>query len=64
MGEGISGWVSAATGTTQIVVTMQGEISPACLEALKTLIRKWAKDCDVTLTESSIKLKKSVSKKS
>jgi len=58
MGEGISAFVSAKSGATSITIFIRGPISPRCLEILKMLIRKWARDCGLTVDNVSVKLKK------
>jgi hypothetical protein len=57
MGEGITGFVSAKSGTTTVTIYIRGKISRDCLEALKTLIKNWAGHCGLTTNSVKVALR-------
>jgi hypothetical protein len=59
--ERVSGFVSAKSGSQQVVIYLGGPISDLCLELLKALIRDWARRCNILV--SGIGLEAVVKKK-
>lgn len=57
MGEGITGFFSAKSGSSSVTIIIRGPISPECLEALKILIKKWAATCGLTVDSVKVTLK-------
>ena len=57
MGEGIDGFISTKSGSTQVTVFIRGKISKQCQDELKMLISKWAEHCNLALDSVEVKLK-------
>jgi hypothetical protein len=53
----VSGFVSATSGTTSLVITISGKISSVCLEQLKLIIANWAAGCGVTVSSVTTTVK-------
>lgn len=56
MGEGITGFVTTKSGTSQVTIFVTGKISKACQKELTTLIRQWARKCKLKLDSVSVTL--------
>jgi hypothetical protein len=48
--ERVSGFVSAKSGSSSVVIYLGGPISALCLELLKALISDWARRCGVLVS--------------
>ena len=63
MGEGVvSGFVSAKSGDSAVVITIEGKINPGCFDQLKMLIANWAAGCGLILKSVTTTTKPSMSK--
>jgi hypothetical protein len=49
-----SGYVTAKSGSTTVVIYLGGRISPRCLEELRRLIREWAERCNVLISNVGV----------
>jgi len=56
MGEGITGFVSTKSGTSQVTIFIRGEVSKKCQRELKALIKRWAKKCDLKVDSVDLAL--------
>lgn len=56
MGEGITGFVTTKSGTSQVTIFIRGRISKKCQDELKTLVEQWAKKCKLKLDSVNVTL--------